>query len=133
MRFRKRSQKIFALSSLLWTLSLSACPGYHLPWGKDAEISTTSTATQQKSAQGLAVKCAELLIAFHQNVLSPVDGPRSHFRPSSSTYMLDAIHKYGFLKGYIMGCDRLLRENGDDWCYRKIENDGVLFKSNPVP
>ena len=87
----------------------------------------------KEASPNIAIKCAEALIHFHQNVLSPVDGPRSHFRPSSSTYMLEAIHKYGFMKGFIMGCDRLLRENSDDWCYKTIESEGKLYKYNPVP
>lgn len=124
--------KFFAFL-FLSTFSLMARPGYHPPWGKDAELSAPEPAIKQKNAKGFAITCAELLISFHQNILSPVDGPRSHFRPSSSSYMLDAIHKYGFLKGYVLGCDRLLRENADDWCYRKIEDQGVLFKYNPVP
>jgi uncharacterized protein len=38
------------------------------------------------------------------------------------------VHRYGFLKGYIMGCDRLLRENDEEWIYRTIEVDGKTCK-----
>lgn len=31
-----------------------------------------------------------------------------------------------------MGCDRLMRENSDDWVYRKVEENGKLFKYDPV-
>jgi putative component of membrane protein insertase Oxa1/YidC/SpoIIIJ protein YidD len=113
--------------------SLFARPGYFPPWGKDAHLSIRAPMEEKAPPRSLADSCAEAIILFHQNVLSPVDGPRSHFRPSSSNYMLDAIHKYGFVKGFIMGCDRLLRENSDDWCYQTIESEGELFKYNPVP
>jgi len=61
-----------------------------------------------------------------------VDGPRSHFRPTSSRYMLLAMRRYGFIKGYIMGCDRLLRENKEEWVYRKVVIDGEEFKWDPT-
>lgn len=114
-------------------LSLSARPGYFTPWGKDADISLPTPAEEKPPSRSLAASLAESLIHFHQNVLSPVDGPRSHFRPSSSNYMLDAIHKYGFIQGFVMGCDRLLRENSEEWCYQSIEEEGKLYKYNPVP
>jgi uncharacterized protein len=114
-------------------LSLLARPGYFPPWGKDANLTVPAPMEEQAPPRSLAVRFAEGIIGFHQQILSPVDGPRSHFRPSSSNYMLDAIHKYGFIQGFIMGCDRLLRENGDSWCYRTIEDEGKLYKYNPVP
>ena len=118
---------------LIWLpLSLFARTGYIAPWGKDVELSVKRTQNQEAS-RSIAVKCAEVVIAFHQNVLSPVDGPRSHFYPSSSNYMLDAIYSYGFMKGFVMGCDRLLRENDDPWIYPTIECQGGLMKYDPVP
>ncbi|HEY2810752.1 MAG TPA: membrane protein insertion efficiency factor YidD [Rhabdochlamydiaceae bacterium] len=130
MRF---SRSIFLL--LLIPLSLCARPGYFTPWGKDTELlyGTANTAATASPHSSLLSIGAEKLILFHQNVLSPVDGPRSHFEPSSSNYMLNAIQKYGFFKGFALGCDRLLRENRDKWFYKTIEKDGKLFKYNPVP
>ena len=84
------------------------------------------------SKHSLAVRVAEQIILFHQHVLSPVDGPRSHFRPSSSSYMMQSMQKHGFIMGFLMGCDRLMRENNDDWVYRKIETEGKLFKYDPI-
>ncbi|MCH1429376.1 MAG: membrane protein insertion efficiency factor YidD [Chlamydiales bacterium] len=57
------------------------------------------------------------MINFHQQVISKADGPRSHYYPGSSEYTKQAIIKYGFFRGYIMGCDRLMRENGELWTY----------------
>jgi putative component of membrane protein insertase Oxa1/YidC/SpoIIIJ protein YidD len=73
----------------------------------------------------------EKLIWFHQNIISPVDGPRSHYKPSSSAYMMQAIRKHGFFKGYLMGCDRLLRENEAAWVYRTAIIDGKVWKIDP--
>lgn len=74
------------------------------------------------------------MIEFHQDVISPADGPRSHFSPSSSQYTLEAIRRYGFIRGFALGCDRLQRENKEDWVYpTSIGNDGLKIKLDPVP
>lgn len=108
-------------------------PGYIEPWGKDADLKISSEAPALSPPKhSMAVRAAEQIILFHQNVLSPVDGPRSHFRPSSSGYMMQAMQKHGFIQGFIMGCDRLIRENSDPWVYRTIEENGKVFKHDPV-
>jgi uncharacterized protein len=106
------------------------------PWGKDADL------VHQKNGQSSSPStCStpvlgtlgELLISFHQNVISPADGPRSHFIPSSSQYTLDAMRKYGFFQGFMMGCDRLMRENPEEWVYRTtLDPNGKLMKFDPV-
>ncbi|MGR3973880.1 MAG: membrane protein insertion efficiency factor YidD [Candidatus Rhabdochlamydia sp.] len=103
---------------LFFPLCLFALPGYHEPWGKDAHLSLVHPQKPRLPSQSPLAYGMKVIIKFHQDVISPVDGPRSHFRPSSSSYMLQAINKHGFLKGYLMGCDRLLRENSDPWVYR---------------
>lgn len=118
---------------LLFLPSLAfATPGYYEPWGKDADLLPSSTPTETPYTLSPAGHVAEALIHFHQNVLSPVDGPRSHFTPSSSQYMLLAIRQKGFITGFLMGCDRLLRENDDDWVYRTIVVNDRLMKYDPV-
>lgn len=120
----------FKIVYLLIPLSLFAGPLYQEPWGKDSEL-TRPLPSKEKPKRSIAIRIADAVIDFHQKVISPVDGPRSHFRPSSSQYMRQAMYNYGFIKGFIMGCDRLLRENSEEWVYRKIEVDGELFKYDP--
>lgn len=117
------------LISVLLPLSLCAQVGYFPPWGKDADLPIQHT---QEAPRSIAARCARVVIHFHQDVLSPVDGPRSHFYPSSSNYMLEAIYAHGFFKGFIMGCDRLLRENGETWVYPTIQCESGLIKYDPV-
>lgn len=81
--------------------------------------------------ESLAAQLAKSAIRFHQKVLSPVDGPRSHFYPCSSQYMKLAITKYGFFKGFCMGCDRLLRESKEPWIYRNIVINKTMIKYDP--
>jgi putative component of membrane protein insertase Oxa1/YidC/SpoIIIJ protein YidD len=112
--------------------SLFALPGYHEPWGKDADLRIPALVPSPLSLSLLGI-AADQVIRFHQTFLNRVDGPRSHFRPTSSKYMQLAIRQYGFFKGFIIGCDRLLRENDAAWVYRTIEIDGKLYKHDPVP
>ena len=108
---------------------LFAKPGFNEPWGKDSDLKIAPLT--KKETLSFPVKVADAVIVFHQKVISPVDGPRSHFRPSSSRYMQLAMRKHGFIKGYIMGCDRLLRENKDPWVYRSIEDGGIRYNYDP--
>lgn len=122
---------LLILFFLLLTLSVQAKPGYFEPWGKDADLALPAK-NQERPKLSLFAQGAEKIIRFHQQVLSPVDGPRSHFRPSSSEYMRLAIRKHGFIKGYFQGCDRLLRENSDPWVYRQVQVErGMIFKWDP--
>ncbi len=125
--------KILTVLLFLFTATLSAEIGYQEPWGKDsALVPRSSRIPPLPETKGFWTKMAEQVILFHQNVLSPVDGPRSHFRPTSSRYMLLAMRRHGFIKGFVMGCDRLLRENKEDWVYRTITIDGETFKWDPT-
>jgi hypothetical protein len=122
--------KFFVLF-LLFSIQAIASPGFHQPWGRDAELNAPPPSKEPETLSA-ATRIADAVIRFHQTVISPVDGPRSHYRPSSSSYMSQAMHRYGFLRGFIMGCDRLLRENDEEWVYRKIEVDGQMFKYDPA-
>jgi len=102
------------------------------PWGKDADLLPCKSKKDNLKSKSLLTKIANSVIVFHQKVISPVDGPRSHFRPTSSRYMQLAMQRYGFFKGYIMGCDRLLRENNEKWVYRTITMDEIEYKFDPA-
>ncbi|EKE08316.1 MAG: hypothetical protein ACD_17C00236G0003 [uncultured bacterium] len=119
------------LFNFLFLASLLAYPGYFEPWGTDASLQKPPRLEEKKEIS-LAEKIADLCIQFHQEVISPVDGPRSHYRPSSSQYMQQAIHNYGFLRGFIMGCDRLLRENDEEWIYPTVLFEGRTLKYDPA-
>lgn len=122
---------VFRFLLLLPCLLFAKPPIYQEPWGTDAELRMPA-AKEEVRNRNLATRIADVVIDFHQKVISPVDGPRSHFRPSSSQYMRQAIYNYGFVKGFMMGCDRLLRENGEDWIYRKVEENGEIYKLDPA-
>lgn len=49
------------------------------------------------------------LIYFYKFCISPLLPDTCIYYPSCSTYMLEAIHKFGVVRGIIMGTRRLLR------------------------
>ena len=123
--------KILLQLAILIPLFLGANEPWDEPWGNDTDL--LETPKQEQTVQkNIPVRIANAIINFHQNVISPVDGPRSHFRPTSSRYMQLAMRRYGFVKGFLMGCDRLLRENDEEWVYNTIEIDGRTFKYDPA-
>lgn len=107
---------------------------YSNPWGKDSDLVNCKKNINIKECQTPILGAfGEIMIGFHQEVISPADGPRSHFIPSSSQYTLDAMRKHGFFEGYIMGCDRLMRENSEPWVYSTTVNGaGEIMKWDPV-
>jgi uncharacterized protein len=119
----------------MFFLCLVSMNAYADPWGKDADLSKSACSACSPTCCPTPVLggVSEVLIGFHQKVISPADGPRSHFLPSSSQYTLDAMRKYGFFEGYLLGCDRLMRENSEEWIYpTSVDGRGYSMKLDPV-
>ena len=60
-----------------------------------------------------------LPIKIYQILLSPLIGPRCRFNPTCSHYAIQAITKYGALKGLYLALKRIIRchpwgESGND-------------------
>lgn len=49
------------------------------------------------------------LIRFYQKFISPLTPPSCRYTPTCSQYTLEAIKKYGPLKGLWLGIKRILR------------------------
>ncbi len=56
-------------------------------------------------------KSCVLLIKFYRICLSPYFGHSCRFTPTCSQYMLDALEKYGLLRGLGKGVWRIMRCN----------------------
>ncbi len=126
------NERIILLVLLLMVSSLEANP-----WGKDADLATDlmippSPPCCPKRCQSPLAAVGEAMIHFHQTVITQIDGPRSNYIPSSSQYTRDAMCKYGFFKGVMYGCDRLMRENDEKWVYPNILTPQGLMKYDPV-
>ncbi len=48
-------------------------------------------------------------IRFYQRRISPLTGPTCRFHPTCSQYTLQAVQKYGALKGSWLGIRRIFR------------------------
>ena len=81
----------------------------------------------------LPATAAYYLIRFYQRYISGYTGGHCPMYPSCSSYSREAILKYGFLVGYIMTCDRLMRCGHNDGYYPivLVENDRYYF--DPLP
>lgn len=51
------------------------------------------------------------IIKFYRKFISPLKKPSCRFYPTCSSYAIDAIDKYGALKGGFMAFGRVLRCN----------------------
>jgi len=123
---------VFRLIILLLPFLAFAKDYCNEPWGKGSELSQKPTAKEELKEKSTGAKVANKIITFYQRNISTANGPKSNFRPTSSKYMELAIRRYGFFKGFIMGCDRLMRENSDPWVYRTIRIDGIDYKFDPA-
>jgi uncharacterized protein len=59
----------------------------------------------------LPVSSAILVIRFYQRFLSPLLGSQCRFHPSCSRYGIEALRKYGFLRGSWKTIYRIARCN----------------------
>jgi putative membrane protein insertion efficiency factor len=50
-----------------------------------------------------------VLIKFYKLVISPMLGPKCRFTPTCSQYALDALRKYGIIKGLLKALYRISR------------------------
>ncbi len=67
------------------------------------------------------------MIKLYQTAISSQDVPACNFTPSCSRFALDAINQGGFMKGALLGADRLLRCH---WFSAKLYHDFYGFTTD---
>ncbi len=72
---------------------------------------TINTPSSHKSSESVFQIVANWGITFFQRFISPQDGPVCRYSPTCSLYMQKAIKKHGFLKGLLLGLERLIRDH----------------------
>lgn len=118
---------------LVYSLIWCDCESCFEPWGFDEDLCKPNVQILlAKPKKSVTKRGCLACIHFFQYYISPIDGPRSSFYPTSSQYAADAIEKYGMLKGIALGCDRLMRENEEMWVYGLVEKHGYIRKYDPV-
>jgi uncharacterized protein len=78
-------------------------------------------------------RVATLPIRLYQVAISPALGPRCKYEPSCSRYAVQAIQRYGLLRGLVLAGWRLLRCN--PWSHGghdPVERQR-LFRARPRP
>lgn len=64
---------------------------------------------QLRARPGVAARFGLSLIRFYQRKISPLTPASCRYRPTCSQYTLEAIQKYGLLRGGWMGTRRISR------------------------
>jgi uncharacterized protein len=59
----------------------------------------------------IASRCLLSALKFYKRFISPLLIPACRFSPTCSEYMMEAVGRYGALRGFGMGCWRILRCN----------------------
>ena len=71
-------------------------------------------------------------IRFYQRAISPALPSRCKYHPSCSQYAVDAVRRYGVLRGVVLAGWRLLRCN--PWSHGGVDfvEDQTLFRKRPT-
>ncbi len=64
---------------------------------------------KHKGIEGLITNICLALIKFYRLFISPIKPQVCRFYPSCSQYTYEAVSKYGFNKGLMMGIKRVIR------------------------
>ncbi|MEA2419504.1 MAG: uncharacterized protein QOE60_1710 [Thermoleophilaceae bacterium] len=72
-------------------------------------------------------------IRLYQRTLSPALPARCKYHPSCSEYAVQAVRRYGVLRGLVLAGWRLLRCN--PWSHGGVDfvEDQTLFRKRPTP
>jgi putative membrane protein insertion efficiency factor len=83
-----------------------------------------------------------LPVHIYRFAISPFLGPSCIYSPTCSAYMLDAVHKHGILKGFLLGIARILRCNrafmgGPDpvpeqFSWKRIRDPYIIFRKRRI-
>jgi len=89
-------------------LLLYGCAFSHADIKRNPKKVAADTSPQHESNPALSP-----LRLFWKHI-SRADGNRCPMYPSCSTYCADAVQKHGYVAGFVMTCDRLMRCGGDE-------------------
>jgi putative membrane protein insertion efficiency factor len=72
-------------------------------------------------------------VRFYQRAISPALPARCKYYPSCSEYAIQAVRRYGILRGVVLAAWRLLRCN--PWSHGGVDfvEDQTLFRPRPQP
>ncbi len=68
-------------------------------------------AEKQTGIRGLPARLLIFGVRFYQRMISPLFGPKCRFQPTCSHYFVEAVNKYGAVRGALKGIWRICRCN----------------------
>lgn len=81
-------------------------------------------------------------VYFYRGVISGFIGPCCRYTPSCSSYFVEAVLRFGIIKGSIMGCARILRCRKaflggpdpvpEEWNWKEIKDAYTIYRK-PKP
>ena len=57
----------------------------------------------------IATKALTAIVRFYRKRISPMSSPKCRFAPTCSAYALEALEKYGALRGGLLSLKRVLK------------------------
>tara|TARA_Y100000588_G_C13502820_1_gene605968 strand:- start:230 stop:526 length:297 start_codon:yes stop_codon:yes gene_type:complete len=78
---------------------------------EDVEEAPQEGALQARPHPGIFARGGIAMVRWYQRNLSPLKPPVCRFHPSCSQYTLEAIERYGLIRGSFMGAARIMRCN----------------------
>nr|HID58322.1 membrane protein insertion efficiency factor YidD [Desulfobacterales bacterium] len=91
------------------------------PWQREAPLK------QEPHREKVSFNPLRFLVHIFSEYISPIDGRRCSMYPTCSRYSMQCFERHGFLMGWIMTCDRLLRCGGDE-----IRRVPILYRKGGV-
>ena len=74
-------------------------------------MNSETPASARRRGRGITARLARMLIRGYQLVLSPVLGPNCRHLPTCSDYALEAVTRFGALRGGWLAFRRVIRCN----------------------
>jgi uncharacterized protein len=119
---------------ILWTLcGVSETPAEQANAMRAPRLSQPAERPAPPIPEGsLPALVFDAYLRFFQQVISPVDGPRSTMYPTGSAYARQVIKKHGALLGVVLTTERLMHEGNEDQVAPRIRKYGIWRVYDPV-
>lgn len=116
------SSRLIVPATLLFILYAVPAFPCDAPWNFNRGDNETKAVVveAERESDGLVIK--ELRAFF--SAVSRVDGDRCPMRPTCSAYCLEVFRNCGFIKGFVMTADRLIRCGGDTTHWTTVREGG---------
>ena len=75
----------------------------------DSSIADSTGIHSQKTISGYAARCCLLLVKGYQYCISPLFPPCCRYTPTCSEYAVEAVTRYGAVRGMWLALCRILR------------------------